>query len=138
VGIWLFCCCPIWGTGGAYIVALELETVLCDCWKALFGGLERGDAIRGGAEPLGGGGGGVGAPLGPPNGGALGGMTRFCWLGNGEVIGAWAGVPLLDIAGFVTIGVSFQLTISLEREGGAAVGVEFMFLGGPTGAPKFG
>jgi hypothetical protein len=39
---------------------------------------ERGDVIRGGAGPLGGGGGGVGEPLAAPNGGADGGITRFC------------------------------------------------------------
>ena len=77
--------------------------------------VESGELIRGGAGPFGGGGGGVGDPLDPPNGGADGGMTRFCWFGNGEVIGADVipGVPRLEIAGLVTIGVSFQFDISL-------------------------
>lgn len=58
--------------------------------------------------------------LGPPNGGAEGGMTKFGWLGNGDVIGAGfiPGVPLLDIAGLVTIGVSFQLTMFVALDGG--------------------
>ena len=42
--------------------------------------------------------------------------------------GVILGVPLLEIAGFVTIGVSFQLAISLAREGGGTDGV--VFLGG--------
>jgi hypothetical protein len=100
-----------------------------------WGAFESGDDILGGADPLGGGGGGVGVPLGPPNGGADGGMTKFCWCGNGDVIGAAAGVDLLGTTGFVTIGVSFQLTISLAREGGGTDGVVAALLGGP---PKDG
>lgn len=95
--------------------------------------MERGELIRGGAGPLGGGGGGVGVPLGPPNGGADGGMTKFCWFGKGEVIGAGPvpGVPRREIAGFVTMGVSFQFVMSLARDGGGTDDV--VFLGG---APK--
>jgi hypothetical protein len=107
---------------------LLVEGVLIGCVR--LGPLaERGDVIRGGAGPLGGGGGGVGEPL-APNGGADGGMTRFCWLGNGDVIGAGVvlGVPRLEMAGLVTIGVSFQLVISLAREGGGTDGA--VFLGG--------
>lgn len=87
-------------------------------------------------EPLGGGGGGVGVPLGgAPNGGADGGTARFGWLGNGDVMGAGAvpGVPLLDIDGLVTIGVSFQLVMSFALDGGGCEGV--VFLGGAPNWP---
>jgi hypothetical protein len=56
---------------------LLVEEDLIDC-VGLGSLAERGDVIRGGAGPLGGGGGGVGDPLAAPNGGADGGMTRFC------------------------------------------------------------
>jgi len=62
-------------------------------------------------------------------------MAGFGWLGKGEVIGAGVmpGVPLLEIEGFVTIGVSFQLTISLDLDGGGCDGAGF--LGGPPSWP---
>lgn len=53
---------------------LLVEDVLIGC--CVVGPLvERGDVIRGGAAPFGGGGGGVGDPLVVPNGGTDGGMT---------------------------------------------------------------
>jgi hypothetical protein len=42
--------------------------------------------------------------------------------------GVILGVPLLEMAGLVTIGVSFQFAISLAREGGGTDGA--VFLGG--------
>jgi hypothetical protein len=65
---WLDC------EGGAYVVV----DVLTGCWRDEGPLVDCGEAIRGGAEPFGGGGGGVGVPLGPPNGGADGGSTMFC------------------------------------------------------------
>jgi hypothetical protein len=47
--------------------------------------------------------------------------------------GVALGVPRLDIAGFVTIGVSFQFAISLAREGGGTEGAGF--LGGAPNEP---
>jgi hypothetical protein len=47
--------------------------------------------------------------------------------------GAVPGVPLLDMDGFVTIGVSFQLVISFALDGGGCEGV--MFLGGAPNWP---
>lgn len=88
--------------------------------------------MRGGAGPLGGGGGGVGVAL-EPYGGAGGGMERPCWLGKGEVIGAAAGVLLRATGGLVTIGVSFHCSIFFFCEGGGPEGVIFR-----GGAPKAG
>ena len=42
--------------------------------------------------------------------------------------GVIPGVPRLEIAGLVTIGVSFQFAISLDWDGGGTEGV--VFLGG--------
>jgi hypothetical protein len=119
-------CWPGCSGGGAYVLLVDEALMGCVVLGPL---VERGDVIRGGAGPFGGGGGGVGELL-APNGGAEGGMTRFCWLGNGDVIGAGValGVPRLEIAGLVTIGVSFQLVISFAREGGGTDGA--VFLGG--------
>lgn len=83
---------------------------------------------------MGGGGGGVGVALGPPNGGAGGCMAMFCWLGKGEVIVFESGVLLLAVGGFTTIGVSFHWAMSFALEGGGTEGVAFC--GG--GAPKAG
>jgi hypothetical protein len=71
--------CPYcWpGCGGGEVYALLVEEVLMGSVE--LGPLaERGDVIRGGTGPFGGGGGGVGDPLAAPNGGADGGMTGFC------------------------------------------------------------
>ena len=56
----------------------------------------------------------------------------FGWFGNGDVIGAGVipGVLRLDIAGLVTIGVSFQFDMSLAFGGGGG-----SVATGCTGAP---
>lgn len=69
----------------------------------------------------------MGVALGPPNGGAGGGIDKLFWLGKGEVTGA-TGVLLRAVGGLVTIGVSFQLDISFAFDGGGTEGV--VFLGG--------
>ena len=64
--------------------------------------------MRGGAGPLGGGGGGV-APALPPKPACGGGaMPVLCGLGKGDETGAADGVPRLAVAGLTTIGVSFH------------------------------
>lgn len=61
-------------------------------------------------------------------------MAGLAWFGKGEVIGAGviAGVPLLEIEGFVTIGVSFQFTMSLALDGGGCDDTGFL-----GGAPNW-
>jgi hypothetical protein len=53
-------CWPGCGGGGAYVLPVEEALMACVGLCPL---AERGDVIRGGAGPLGGGGGGVGDPL---------------------------------------------------------------------------
>lgn len=86
--------------------------------------LGSGDDILGIAGPFGGGGGGVGVPRRwPPKGEA-----RFCGFGGPTIVpaGAIDGVPLLEMEGFVTIGVSFQFVMSLALDGGACGGPELL------------
>lgn len=85
--------------------------------------------MRGGAGPLGGGG-GVAIGRAAPNGG--GGIAVFCCCGaNGEFM-AGTGVLRLAGAGFDTIGVSFQLTHSaFDFGGGGAVDDGVVLRGGP-------
>lgn len=116
-----YCCCAGDAICGAYAFAVE---------DGLGGAVVKGELMRGAAGPLGGGGGGVGVAL-APYGLDGGGMERPCWFGKGEVIGFVTGVLLLAVGTLVTIGVSFQLVISLDFDGGGAEGV--VFLGG---APK--
>ena len=92
--------------------------------------------MRGGAGPLGGGGGGLATarwPYAPGGGGADG----PCWLpGNGEVIGAMFGVDRRGGGALVTRGTSFQFSLLLALGGGGAVGVKP--LGGPEGGGAMG
>jgi hypothetical protein len=56
-------------------------------------------------------------------------MERLLW--NGVPVGVAAdGVPLLAGLALVTMGVSFQLTMSFALEGGGAEGVVFLGGGG--------
>lgn len=113
-------------------MAAEEEEGRASWWKEWGAPLANGELSRGGAGPLGGGG-GVGVAR-EPNGGAGGGIERFCWLEKGEGIGAAEGVLLLAMGGLVTIGVSFHCPTSFARGGGGAD--EVLVLGG--GAPKDG
>ena len=115
---------------------MEVDVGLDGCWKEGGIPLLSGEDTRGTADPFGGGGGGVGVPrTSPPNGGADGGKPAPVWFGNGDAIGAEAipGVPRLEIAGFVTIGVSFQLDISFAFGGGG--GSDAVFCGGAPNCP---
>ena len=103
-------------------------------WNCCEGPPTNGEDTRGGAGPLGGGGGGVGDARAPPYGDAGGGIERLLWPGKGVVIGAAIGVLRLAGVALVTIGVSFHCSIFLALEGGGADGV--VFLGG--GAPNDG
>ena len=117
---------PAAAGGGAYGLVEALDVTDAErtgYWPPIGGGPTGGDAtLRGVADPLGGGGGGV-ATLrwyGPTGGG----LWRLVWPGNGAVMGATLGVDLRG-GGLVTIGTSFQLPTSLWILGGGPV-----FLGG--------